>query len=64
MDGRRMADAHPSLTPDAAQEREAVLHLLRLEADLSEGCGLLMSPERMRALVGIVERGEHHKKDT
>jgi hypothetical protein len=52
------------MTEEALVEREAVLRLLRLEADLSEGCGLLMSPERVRALVGIVERGEHREKDT
>ena len=52
------------MTEEALAERDAVLRLLRLEADLAEQCGLLMSPERMRALVGIVERGEHRKKDT
>ena len=52
------------MTEEALAEREALLYLLRLEAELAERCGLLMSPERMRALVGIVERGEHRKKDT
>lgn len=64
MDGRRVAVARSRLTPEAARERDAVLRLLRREAELAEGCGLLTSPERMRALVEIIERGEHRKKDT
>jgi hypothetical protein len=51
-ENKQMRAAHAHLTKRLADNAA----LLRREADLAVGCGLLTSPERLRDLVALMEK--------
>lgn len=51
-ENKQMRAAHAHMTKRIAEN----IDLLRREADLAVGCGLLTSPERLRDLVALMEK--------